>query len=302
MTDAFTSQVSQLLYRAIPDLNFAQIVGDLSQSFSVEPNKSPALAWDCDDIAVLDLHSARIVIGFSDNLPGPHAACVTIATGQSPLANAAVLSAADQHALNLSVAERIQSRFPNDELRTFNVDHALTSDLIDHVVDDLFQKVDAASHLSQPKEKLADEMPLQGAEASDMDRLIHRLSSELTARTPSLITRAIASATPIGRKSEGAVANAPKAKNGLFWRKGLPAPTPIEASVVTNRDTRTRGIISGELSAVRDALYASNTSLGTAAEGVAAQTKHTLMTLIALPQTFAMSIADRRNRDSRAKH
>lgn len=301
MTAALTSQVSQLLYRTMPGLNFAQIVGDLAHTFSMDAGKGTTLAWDCDDIAVLDFQTARIIVGFSDNLPGLHVACVTIAIGQSPLQTASALSVADQLALRLAVAERIQRRFPNDADRSFSIDHALTPDLIDHVVDDLFQANDVDLPPTQINVKAADETPLQNTEDGDMDRLMHRLSSELTARAPSLITRAIASATPKGRKSEAGVAKAPKAKNGLFWRKGQPAPTMIEAAVAKTRDERHRPTPSGELKAVRDALYADNSSLRFTNNGVAAQTKHALRTLIALPQNIAMSMADRRSRDDRTK-
>lgn len=305
MTAALTSQVSQLLYRAMPGLNFAKVVGDLSHRFSIETGKDAILAWDCDDIAVLDLQSARIVIGFTENLPGLHAACVTIAIGQSPLEEANVLSTTDQSALHLAVAERIQRRFPHDAHRSFSIDHALTPDLIDHVVDDLFQGSVEVSHDRFPTQvemKAADAMPSQGAEVGDMDRLIHRLSSELTARAPSLITRAIASATPKDHKPEGEGSISSRPMSSLFWRNGQPASAIIDSEIVKSHDNRHRPTPSGELKAVRDALCAGDTSVRVANDGVAAQTKHALRALIALPQNIAMSMADKRRRDAPTKH
>ena len=319
MTAVLTSQVTQLLYRVTPILNFAQIVGDLRHAFVSKAGEAPTLTWDCDDIALLDFGAARIVIGFSEKLPGPNIACLTVAIGQSPLQNDADLTAADQFLLSEAVTERLSQRFPSDAQRSQTLTHPfpLTSDLIDHVVDALFQQDGDKSRpeIAAPAAPLSvDIAPTPvGGEPSDMERLMHRLSSELTARTPSLISRAIASATPRGRKTaakgratpftEPVVSDAetrpeiektPKARGRLFWSKTSASHQAAHPDPVQSPPQARKAASSSELKAVRDALYAQDMSKGQSGTRIAAQTRHALQSLTALPLSLAAVLADRR--------
>ena len=324
MTAVLTSQVTQLLYRVTPILNFAQIVGDLQHAFVSKAGEAPTLTWDCDDIALLDFGAARIVIGFSEKLPAPNVACLTVAIGQSPLQNDADLTAADQFLLSEAVTERLLQRFPSDAQRSQTMTHPLplTSDLIDHVVDALFQQNSDKSGPEIPSPAapvsaapLSDDIapiPPQ-SEPGDIERLMHRLSSELTTRTPGLISRAIASATPQGRKAaakaptasstEPGVSDAearaatkkmPKARGGLFWSKTSASPRPAVPELVQSPPQTRKAASSSELKAVRDALYAQGMSTGTRGNGIAAQTRQAVQAITALPLSLASSLADRR--------
>jgi hypothetical protein len=314
MSAVLTSQVTQLLYRVTPILNFAQVVGDLRQAFAPQAGNPPSLTWDCDDIALLDFGAARIVIGFSDNLPGPHGASLTLAIGQSVLADGSDVATTDQLLLCKAVAARLVQRFPCDAQRSQTLSHAhpLTSDLIDHVVDGLYQQeVENPGPATVTPAIAAITHPETADEPGDMERLMHRLSSELTARAPSLISRAIASATPRGRASAAqnqaaagagtkpvATSGQPKqAKGGLFWRKGQPSPPTSLADAAQPALQAPPPASSSELKAVRDALYAKDTALGSGAGRVAAQTRHALQMLAALPHSFAAAVADKRRAD-----
>jgi hypothetical protein len=316
MSAVLTSQVTQLLYQVTPILNFAQVMGDLRQFFAPKVGDPPILTWDCDDIALLDFGAARIVIGFSDNLPGPHVASLTLAIGQSVLANGADVVTNDQLLLCGAVAERLVQRFPCDAQRsqTLSHPHPLTSDLIDRVVDGLYQQAAENTDPATMQPVLAEITRSEAtSEPGDMERLMHRLSSELTARTPSLITRAIASATPRGRtateknqaalmagtrSAETKASDPPNhAKGGLFWRKGQPSP-PTGSADPAQSVLQARPLASSsELKAVRDALYAKDAAHGISAGRVAAQTRHALQMLAALPHSFAAAVADKRRQD-----
>lgn len=314
MSAVLTSQVTQLLYRVTPILNFAQVVGDLRQAFVPSAGNPPMLTWDCDDIALLDFGAARIVIGFSDNLPGPHSASLTVAIGKSVLADGADAATTDQLLLCEAVAARLVKRFPCDAQRTQTLSHAhpLTSDLIDHVVDGLYQQEVEHPFPATVTPAVADiSHPAPAAEPGDMERLLHRLSSELTGRTPSLISRAIASATPRARASAAQNQAAPmagtkpaetrdppkQAKGGLFWRKGQPSPPACIVADAQSARQAPPAASSSELKAVRDALYADDAALGSSAGRVAAQTRHALQMLAALPHSFATAVADKRRND-----
>jgi hypothetical protein len=322
MSDILTSEVTQLLYRVAPQLNFAQVVGDLHKALEEPSCPDLVLTWDCDDIALLDFSAARVVIGFSENLPGEHAACLTVAVGQSPSNPTATLPKPDLDILGQSVTERLQQRFPSDARLTQTLDQPLTPDLTDRVVDGLFQLVIAPPApaapvaQSEPKAEPAAIMATV-AEPSDMDRLMNRLSSELTARTPNIISRAIASASPKSRAnaaqdkavaaSKAAVASSEpslaivakvKIAGGLFWRKAPQVRTghPMPTEATQNHPKRAS---STELKAVREALYATDHALGfsgglVASSRIAAQTKHALQTLAALPGGLATSITELR--------
>jgi hypothetical protein len=318
MTENKTSEVTQLLYRVAPQLNFAQVVSELRQALQEPTSSKPVLTWDCDDIALLDFDAARVVIGFSENLPGEHAACLTVAVGQSPLSQAVALANPDQDMLGQAVIERLHRRFPSDAQQTQTIDQPLTPDLIDRVVDALFQpdvEADApAAPVAYPEAKPEAAVIMASiAEPSDMDRLMNRLSSELTARTPSIITRAIASASPKTRASAAqdkvdaaprakavpsesapTTATKPKFSGGLFWRKAPQVRTESQASTQPTQ-SRPQRISSTELKAVREALYANDRSRGfggslVSGSRIAAQTKQAIQTLVTLPGSLASSI------------
>lgn len=323
MTIAFTSHISQLLYRAAPACNFAQVIGELRDAFTPENSTAPALTWDCDDIALLDFNTARVVIGFSDNLPGAHAACFTVATGQSPLEYAAQLESADQDLLCQSIISRLERRFPSDARDTQILEQALTADLIDRVVDDLFTKDDLPLNalpikivdpVQPPSDNAEPAMINTVTEPGDMDRLLQRLSTELTARTPSLISRAIASVSPRPRgaapvdqssaqptaaKDEGTAAalscgrSTASLARGLFRIKAKTAAAGGDDFLPQTGGRTPHLTSSTELKAVRDALYATDASSASVGR-IVAQSKHTLQILAALPGGLANAVIDLR--------
>ena len=252
MSVASTSRVTQLLYESVPNLDFGRLITSLSQSFVANNGIRPVLTWDCDDIVVLDIAEVRVVIGFCDQLSGLHPVCVTVAVEETT--QAAVHGIAET-TLGLFIIDYLKIHYPTEQLRSYRVDHAATPDLIDHLID-VLNGQDATAPSKSGDDRLHGLGP-QVPEAVDMDRLLHKFSSELTSRAPNLITRAIASATKSGR-DDGEPA--PKAKSGLFWRKGKPV-SPM-AALAQGRRTSATPAHSGELKAVRDALYSADASSG----------------------------------------
>ena len=318
MSVSLTSHVSQLLYRASPACNFAQVIGELRDAYTYGYSAAPVLTWDCDDIALLDFNAARVVIGFSDNLPGAYAACFTVATGQSPVEYAARLESADQDQLCQAITSRLEGHFPCDAQASQIIDQALTADLIDRVVDAMFATDASAADVPSPAQSL----PVQTKPAltntvtdpGDMDRLLQRLSTELTARTPSLISRAIASVSARPRDAgsvdqsfspaamittEGTAPAGPRVGGTASFGRGLfrvtskgpaadGAGAPQQAAVRAPRRTSPT-----EMQAVRDALYAADTNSAPIGR-IIAQSRHTLQILAALPGGIANAVVDLR--------
>lgn len=319
MSAVSTSRIHQLLYLVSPHLNFAQVVGDLHSALKSAQLAGPTLTWDCDDIALIDFESARVVVGFSDNLPGAYAACLTIAAGCLPQVRDAALTAVDQDLLCQAIADRLERRFPSDAQQNQSIEQALTPDLIDSVVDALFQENDAARPSAPLRERVNQTMPEPCLGSGDVDRLMSRLSMELVTRTPNLIARAIASATPRARAegeavplaSDGAGGMAKSTgsqrksvfKNRLFWPK-VAVGDAIAADV--NGPAGTRRVVNGaigELSAVRNALYAADEAnrLGTGklvGDRFAARSTRALQALVSLPGDLANGMAALRHNDS----
>jgi hypothetical protein len=258
MSAALTSLVTQLLYRQVPDLDFEQVMSDLSHAFATGNGPEPIVSWDCDDMAVFDVASMRLIIGSSDNLPGPHRACITVAVGPSPLGASKDLSTTAQLALCDAVTNHLRAECPSDDHRSFSIDQRLTPDLVNHLVGALCLQ---GSAIPAPSNTNADDdRPNEPPGGVDMDRLLHRFSSELTTRAPSLITKAIASATKNSPSSTAPAAR--KAKSGLFWRRAEPAPVVIAGDV----DQGTQlAASSAALQTVRDALKAEDGSTGSRA-------------------------------------
>lgn len=307
MSGLLASSVTQLLYKTAPNINLAAVVGEIGSTFVQNDGPDPVLAWDCDDIAVIDIAPLRVVIGYTEKLPGAHKACLTIAAGPAPQT---VARAPDDEApaqVCAAISDHLDARFPADDTRRQVVDHPPTPDLVDQVVDVLFQAPKTATLTMVMAPSLASLPPTSGnTEPGDLERLLNRLSSELTARAPSLISRAIASATPKPRQTTGvgnpsgeaANRNPFAAKVGLFWRKGRPQKQVSTAGLdeVRSDGTRRRASAS-ELQAVREALYAGHEARAKGA-GIALQTRHALQSLTALPLSLANAIIGKRRNDN----
>ena len=326
MSAVLTSRITQLLYLTPPHLNFAQVVADLHRTLTSPALAAPALTWDCDDIALVDFDAGRMVISFSDNLPGQHAACLTIAAGSSLSPDAAVLSDADQIVLCQAVSDRLQRQYPSDAKQSQSIAQPLTPDVIDQVVEALFYKTPASPATHHLAESDVSAVPIAASGPGDVDRLMSMLSHELVTRTPSLISRAIASATQRTRSAvekskpqpdcaAALLAKAQKANTTvrsdrpgkLFWSKSANTRTTSSVAAMPHyaAELDPQRVASAELKAVRDALYAADQA-GIARSGrevggrIAAQTTRAFQVLASFPASIANSVTDLRRSNADA--
>ncbi len=134
MSDS-SSTLAQMLFRGKPALNFAHVVSELQATLDRYPATRRSLGWDCDDLAIFDLDGARIVLGYTDDLDGPHAACLTVAVGEGPQGNGASPIATRRAAFCRKITDRLAARHEPDSTLWHDVDQPLTADLIDALVD-----------------------------------------------------------------------------------------------------------------------------------------------------------------------
>jgi hypothetical protein len=76
-----TTTIAQLLYLDAPPLNFARLVADLDIVIDRLPGVSRTLTWDCEDVAVFEAGSLRILLAITDAPGTDYAACLTITAG-----------------------------------------------------------------------------------------------------------------------------------------------------------------------------------------------------------------------------
>lgn len=300
MSAVLTSRVTQLLYVEAPHLNFAHVVGELHAALAAPDLIAPILTWDCDDIALLDFSAGRVVVAFADNLPGAHSACLTIAAGYSAMPDAPMLPQADQELLCQALTERLDRRYPCDARLDQTLDQPLTPDLIDQLVEALGPETKISPAPGEFCEMVA--LPLSSSDEVDVDRLMSRLSQELVTRSPSLISRAIASATSPAAPSQS-VKHAKTITDRHFWPRPLFAGLKTDHTSGTSTEPVRQGGAPSELKAVRDALYApdqATISYTTRQVGVriATQTRRALEVLVSLPASLANSAADLKRNQS----
>lgn len=181
------STIAQLLFTAPPGLNFASVVGKLEKALARFPASRRALAWDCDDVAMFDLDGSRITLGYTEDLDGEFAACLTVAVGAGMQFPLAPPLAQNREQVCAQIIESLAARFPCDRLDWSETDLRVTPDVIDAMVEDVSRPTSrlgptrrlTTEHL---RDDLAREMSRKGF--SELDRLMERMSVELEGRRP----------------------------------------------------------------------------------------------------------------------
>ncbi|WP_426037316.1 hypothetical protein [Cypionkella sp. TWP1-2-1b2] len=125
--------VAQLVYADRQPLNFARLVGDLHSILVQTYGLEVLFEWDCEDIAFLDLSTARIALGWDDRPGKGYSACMTVSVG--PLPGISLLAGNDGWEQICSrIVERVHGRFPALATLWHQTEEELTSDLLDSLV------------------------------------------------------------------------------------------------------------------------------------------------------------------------
>lgn len=181
------STIAQLLFTAPPRLNFASIVEKLEKALTRFPASRRALAWDCDDVAMFDLDGSRIALGYTDDLDGEYAACLTISVGAGTQFPLAAPLAQNRDHICAQIIESLSARFPCDRLDWSETDLRVTPDVIDALVEDISRP---ESRLGPTRRLTTDHLradPAPGGAPKgfpELDRLMERMSVELEGRRP----------------------------------------------------------------------------------------------------------------------
>ena len=136
MTTSHCGTVAQLVYAHKHQLEFAGIVGDLHALLVRFLGPDLIFEWDCDDIALFDLPTTRIALGW-DVRPGKgYGACLTVSVGGVTKLPLTPFSSAHQEMCSRLV-ERLHRQFPALAILWHQTDEYLTADLIDRLVEGL---------------------------------------------------------------------------------------------------------------------------------------------------------------------
>ncbi len=174
MSAASPSTLAQLLFSTPPQINFADIVDELEAVLAHYPATSRALSRDGGCVAIFDLDGSRVVLGFTDDLAGPHAACLTVSVGTGPDLTGPGPLAGRRTALCRKIADRLSSRYPYDTVVWHETPSPVTPDLIDRMIETLAAGGEPTRLPQEP--------------AVEIDRLLARMSVELEIRQVNPVT------------------------------------------------------------------------------------------------------------------
>ena len=137
MSDPITSTIAQLLFRGTPPLDFPNLVDDLRTSLMEGPTGACKLHWDHDDVAIFTLDNARIILGWTQSLPGRYAACLTIGVGATESGNCRLGIASHQGTITRLLAERINARYMSDRMLWKTSGQSPTATMVDAMIEEL---------------------------------------------------------------------------------------------------------------------------------------------------------------------
>ena len=254
MHAAAASEIAQIFYTRPAIGNFAHAVADLCATLTRRTAEKWALLDAADHLATLQSPGTRIVLGYSDQLPGPHPACFIIAIGDGPQAQTADLPALTHPDLCRLLAGVLERAAASDQIHWKTHPAAPTPALI-------------AELLNTAQPEPAPSLPPLAVESDDMERLMHRLTDELTARRAFSIRKAITAASnpassPIAPPATGPLPNDPQAAaktphphgaESWLWRQFASNPRSPGSLIPSAKSPSTTA---HELKAVRAALYA----------------------------------------------
>lgn len=174
MSAASPSTLAQLLFSTPPRMSFADVVEDLKAVLDRYPARNRAVSGDGGDVAIFDLDGSRVVLGFSSDLAGSHAACVTVSVGTGPDGAEPGPLADRRTSLCRKIAGRLSARYPYDAVVWHETPSPVTPDLIDRMIGTL-SAGDGPGRLPQEP-------------AVEIDRLLARMSVELDIRQVNPVT------------------------------------------------------------------------------------------------------------------
>jgi len=291
MSDAATTLIASLVYARRPRLNFAVAVAQMDAALREVGATSYRLRWDQDDLVMFDIDSARVVLGLADTRSSPSGrisavvATLVIAIGTGPKPGLGTKLTDHSAALLSTIVERFHASHPPASTLWSEIDHVFTADDFDTTL------AEAAVALTIGKASRRNSVPRPAAVDAenrfgtlDVDRLMQRLTHQITPRPVSLVpplpaAGARKAAAPVVMEPQLATAPAHLARNSDFANDAPSLPHPM---------TR-------EMRQIRSALYpkqSTNRGKSTAPlpQRLTIYTMNTTLMLVALPVGSAILV------------
>ncbi len=175
MRDPLPSTIVQLFYAKRPLLNFARLVTEFGTALDDCAFVDRKLIWDHDDIAIFDIGGSRITISFQDELPGPHASCLTVSVGYGPEADPETGIGDRQDEMAGVIVTRISRQLLPDSVEWSKIDGIVTSDVIDALCESFHP-----AH--EPEETASPSAMVEPVSPDLVERLAKTVEEQMSAR------------------------------------------------------------------------------------------------------------------------
>ncbi|MDZ4136943.1 MAG: hypothetical protein U1D06_15335 [Paracoccaceae bacterium] len=132
------STIAQILFADRSDLNFAHVVGELDRSLDGVLGQEHSLIWDCDDVAIFDLASTRIILALvdfpkSDAEGRIYSTCLTVSVGTVPDQVQSSPLSRRHEGLCSVIADKIRGFYTAEAILWQELPHSMTPEMIDQL-------------------------------------------------------------------------------------------------------------------------------------------------------------------------
>jgi hypothetical protein len=174
--------IGQLVYRAMPPLDFARLAADLDAALVGCDAGRLRVVEERDDLAVIDVGASRVAVGIAAGLDrkGGAAVIVTVGYGEAQRGDASL--ARRQSMLARLIAERITARFAPQETVWTTSEEVATPALFDRLREELAERRQAQIEARADRARARRAAPLRVVDAADVSRMFQRLDATLAAR------------------------------------------------------------------------------------------------------------------------
>lgn len=286
MTTVPQTTVAVLFYALPPAINFARLVADLDAALAAIPHDERHLAWDCDDVAMVDIDGGRLVFAWAEKLPGTLPACLALAIGPGPDPARPDTLTPRAEELARSIVGRIATRLPAASTVWTTVDGVMTAERLDTLIDTLIAAPAAVDLPADAAEdagaavalaagpgadrtagigagKAALRRRVDAPDAAALDRLMARMERELNGEPPIDFTPPPAAASPRPetpvrkprRDAAGSRPAKPRDTGALARAKARGQAAAAAAAAIANDIPDLPRPATAELARIRAALY-----------------------------------------------
>lgn len=178
--------IGQLVYRAMPQIDFRRLVADLDSALAGSGAGSLQLVNEREDFALVDVGASRIGVALTGGLDRKGAAAVIVTVGYGPSRQGDASLARRQSVLARLIADRIAARHAPQETVWTTSDEVAAPKLFERCRGELASRLEADLQARAERARARRARSIGGIEATDVSRLFGRFEATLSARRSGL--------------------------------------------------------------------------------------------------------------------